>query len=84
MPRPRPLHRSVQGPVSRGPGPERTEDVSADQRSPPATPGRPLAAVGRRAGSRRIADRMRELGMHPVLPGYFGTVPDGFVARNPG
>ncbi|MFK4227269.1 alpha-N-acetylglucosaminidase TIM-barrel domain-containing protein [Streptomyces sp. NPDC019890] len=33
---------------------------------------------------RRIADRMRELGMHPVLPGYFGTVPDGFVARNPG
>ncbi|MET7615363.1 alpha-N-acetylglucosaminidase [Streptomyces sp. NPDC005408] len=33
---------------------------------------------------RRIADRMRELGMHPVLPGYFGTVPDGFTARNPG
>ncbi|MDQ0943983.1 alpha-N-acetylglucosaminidase [Streptomyces sp. V1I1] len=33
---------------------------------------------------RRICDRMRELGMHPVLPGYFGTVPDGFVARNPG
>ncbi|WP_328732638.1 alpha-N-acetylglucosaminidase [Streptomyces caniferus] len=33
---------------------------------------------------RRIADRLRELGMHPVLPGYFGTVPDGFAARNPG
>ncbi|MFI9585602.1 alpha-N-acetylglucosaminidase [Streptomyces sp. NPDC052236] len=33
---------------------------------------------------RRIADRMRELSMHPVLPGYFGTVPGGFVARNPG
>ncbi|MBT2366427.1 alpha-N-acetylglucosaminidase C-terminal domain-containing protein [Streptomyces sp. ISL-10] len=33
---------------------------------------------------RRIADRMRELGMRPVLPGYFGTVPDGFAARNPG
>ncbi|MEV0266064.1 alpha-N-acetylglucosaminidase [Streptomyces sp. NPDC050617] len=33
---------------------------------------------------RRIADRLRELGMHPVLPGYYGTVPDGFVARNPG
>ncbi|MER6997855.1 alpha-N-acetylglucosaminidase [Streptomyces sp. NPDC000410] len=33
---------------------------------------------------RRIAARMRELGMSPVLPGYFGTVPDGFAARNPG
>lgn len=33
---------------------------------------------------RRITDRMRELGMSPVLPGYFGTVPDGFAARNPG
>ncbi|NWF27644.1 alpha-N-acetylglucosaminidase [Streptomyces sp. PKU-EA00015] len=32
---------------------------------------------------RRIADRMRELGMRPVLPGYFGTVPDDFPARNP-
>ncbi len=43
------------------------------------------ALIDRRAGlGRRIADRMRELGMHPVLPGYFGTVPDGFAARNPG
>ncbi|WP_203453987.1 alpha-N-acetylglucosaminidase TIM-barrel domain-containing protein [Jiangella aurantiaca] len=33
---------------------------------------------------RRIADRLRELGMTPVLPGYFGTVPAGFAARNPG
>ncbi|MFI9026136.1 alpha-N-acetylglucosaminidase TIM-barrel domain-containing protein [Streptomyces sp. NPDC053560] len=33
---------------------------------------------------RRIADRLRSLGMHPVLPGYFGTVPDGFAKRNPG
>ncbi|MFD3421847.1 alpha-N-acetylglucosaminidase [Streptomyces decoyicus] len=33
---------------------------------------------------RRITDRLRALGMHPVLPGYFGTVPDGFAARNPG
>ncbi|MFD4948081.1 alpha-N-acetylglucosaminidase TIM-barrel domain-containing protein [Streptomyces sp. NPDC058409] len=41
--------------------------------------------IGRRAElGRRIADRMRELGMAPVFPGYFGTVPDGFVARNPG
>lgn len=33
---------------------------------------------------RRIADRLRELGMTPVLPGYFGTVPAGFATRNPG
>ncbi|MGP3924109.1 alpha-N-acetylglucosaminidase [Streptomyces sp. 8N616] len=33
---------------------------------------------------RRITGRMRELGMAPVLPGYFGTVPDGFAERNPG
>ncbi|MFJ9038167.1 alpha-N-acetylglucosaminidase [Streptomyces sp. NPDC102406] len=33
---------------------------------------------------RRIADRVRELGMRPVLPGYFGTVPPGFAERNPG
>ncbi|MVO86226.1 alpha-N-acetylglucosaminidase [Streptomyces sp. p1417] len=33
---------------------------------------------------RRIADRVRELGMTPVFPGYFGTVPDGFAGRNPG
>ncbi|ATW48152.1 alpha-N-acetylglucosaminidase [Streptomyces peucetius] len=49
--------------------------------------GGPLspALIERRAHlGRRITDRMRELGMHPVLPGYFGTVPDGFAARNPG
>ncbi|MFI8930033.1 alpha-N-acetylglucosaminidase [Streptomyces sp. NPDC053474] len=33
---------------------------------------------------RRIADRLRALGMTPVFPGYFGTVPPGFAARNPG
>lgn len=32
----------------------------------------------------RIVRRLRELGMAPVLPGYFGTVPDGFADRNPG
>ncbi|OLZ65361.1 alpha-N-acetylglucosaminidase [Streptomyces sp. IMTB 2501] len=31
--------------------------------------------------ARRIVDRVRELGMTPVLPGYFGTVPDDFAAR---
>lgn len=33
---------------------------------------------------RKIADRMRELGMTPVLPGYFGTVPTDFADRNAG
>ncbi|WP_246531058.1 alpha-N-acetylglucosaminidase [Streptomyces bathyalis] len=33
---------------------------------------------------RRIVTRLRELGMHAVLPGYFGTVPDDFSDRNPG
>ncbi|MEH0416266.1 alpha-N-acetylglucosaminidase [Streptomyces sp. B21-083] len=32
----------------------------------------------------KITARVRELGMTPVLPGYFGTVPDGFVAKNGG
>ncbi|WP_369386639.1 alpha-N-acetylglucosaminidase TIM-barrel domain-containing protein [Streptomyces sp. CG1] len=34
--------------------------------------------------ARRIVDRVRELGMTPVLPGYFGTVPDDFPARHGG
>jgi hypothetical protein len=33
---------------------------------------------------RRIADRMRSLGITPVLPGYFGTVPRDFEVKNPG
>ena len=33
---------------------------------------------------RRMTDRLRELGMTPVLPGYFGTVPTDFETRNPG
>ncbi|MFE5534608.1 alpha-N-acetylglucosaminidase [Streptomyces sp. NPDC056492] len=32
----------------------------------------------------RIAEQLRGLGMTPVLPGYFGTVPPGFAARNTG
>ncbi|GAA0610113.1 alpha-N-acetylglucosaminidase [Streptomyces crystallinus] len=49
--------------------------------------GGPLspALIERRAAlGARITARLRELGMRPVLPGYFGTVPDGFPARNPG
>lgn len=38
----------------------------------------------RAALGRRVADHLRSLGMTPVLPGYFGTVPPEFAARNPG
>ncbi|MGW1891465.1 alpha-N-acetylglucosaminidase [Streptomyces sp. NPDC002004] len=38
----------------------------------------------RAALGRRIAHRVRELGMTPVFPGYFGTVPPDFAERNPG
>ncbi|MGY0486916.1 alpha-N-acetylglucosaminidase [Streptomyces sp. WG-D5] len=33
---------------------------------------------------RRIVGRLRALGMRPVLPGYYGHVPKGFVERNGG
>jgi hypothetical protein len=32
----------------------------------------------------RIVDRVRELGMTPVLPGYYGSVPDDFPAKHGG
>ncbi|MER5766637.1 alpha-N-acetylglucosaminidase TIM-barrel domain-containing protein [Streptomyces sp. NPDC001985] len=47
-------------------------------------PVSPALLEARTELGRRIVARMRELGMRPVLPGYFGTVPDGFAARNPG
>ncbi|MPY46689.1 alpha-N-acetylglucosaminidase, partial [Streptomyces phyllanthi] len=49
--------------------------------------GGPLSPelIARRAAlGRRITDRLRELGMAPVLPGYYGHVPGEFVARNGG
>ncbi|MEU1370534.1 alpha-N-acetylglucosaminidase [Streptomyces sp. NPDC005803] len=47
-------------------------------------PVTPELVARRAAMGRRAADRLRELGMAPVLPGYFGTVPGGFADRNPG
>ncbi|MFE1952920.1 alpha-N-acetylglucosaminidase [Streptomyces sp. NPDC059524] len=44
----------------------------------------PELIADRAALGRRIADRLRELGMRPVLPGYYGHVPKGFVERNGG
>ncbi len=38
----------------------------------------------RTALARRIVGRLRELGMTPVLPGYYGTVPPDFARRNKG
>ncbi|MCZ4099403.1 alpha-N-acetylglucosaminidase [Streptomyces sp. So13.3] len=38
----------------------------------------------RAAEGRQITDQLRALGMTPVLPGYYGTVPPGFTDRNPG
>ncbi|WP_257348518.1 alpha-N-acetylglucosaminidase [Pseudalkalibacillus decolorationis] len=32
---------------------------------------------------KKIANRLRELGMTPVFPGYYGTVPLDFVKKNP-
>lgn len=47
-------------------------------------PVSPALLAARTELGRKIVDRLRQLGMRPVLPGYFGTVPDGFAARNPG
>ncbi|MEU4683021.1 alpha-N-acetylglucosaminidase [Streptomyces xinghaiensis] len=47
-------------------------------------PVSPELLARRTALGRRICDRLRELGMFPVLPGYFGTVPGGFAERNDG
>lgn len=44
----------------------------------------PQALLDRRAElGRSIADRVRELGMVPVLPGFIGTVPTDFAAHAP-
>ncbi|HVO88862.1 MAG TPA: alpha-N-acetylglucosaminidase [Casimicrobiaceae bacterium] len=48
---------------------------------PPISPS--LLAKRAQLG-RRIADRARELGITPVFPGYWGTVPVDFAVRNPG
>ncbi|MGW2572883.1 alpha-N-acetylglucosaminidase [Streptomyces sp. NPDC001537] len=41
--------------------------------------------IERRAAlAEKIVERIRDLGMTPVLPGYYGTVPDGFPARHGG
>lgn len=34
--------------------------------------------------ARKMADRLRQLGMVPVFPGFYGTVPPEFAKKNPG
>jgi alpha-N-acetylglucosaminidase len=43
----------------------------------------PHQLARRVALARKIVARLRALGMTPVFPGYFGTVPPAFAARNP-
>ncbi|WP_461010013.1 alpha-N-acetylglucosaminidase [Streptomyces capparidis] len=47
-------------------------------------PATPELLARRTELGQRIVARLRALGMEPVLPGYFGHVPDGFTDRNPG
>lgn len=44
----------------------------------------PRQYARRVALARKIVARLRELGMTPVFPGWFGTVPPGFAAKHPG
>ncbi|CRK60110.1 Alpha-N-acetylglucosaminidase [Alloactinosynnema sp. L-07] len=39
--------------------------------------------TARAAMGKKIVDHTKALGMTPVLPGFFGTVPPNFVAKNP-
>lgn len=51
----------------------------------PGTPGLSPQLVARRlALGQRIITRMRELGIQPVLPGYYGMVPPDFREKFPG
>ena len=44
-----------------------------------------LALMEKRAASaRRIMDQLRDLGITPVMPGFWGVVPDDFAKRVPG
>jgi alpha-N-acetylglucosaminidase len=46
-------------------------------------PMSPAQFARRTVLAQKIVARLRELGMTPVLPGYFGTVPPQFAARHP-
>nr|WP_253260807.1 alpha-N-acetylglucosaminidase [Rhodanobacter glycinis] len=47
-------------------------------------PVSPRQYARRVALAKKIVARLRALGMAPVFPGYFGTVPPGFAAKHPG
>lgn len=47
--------------------------------------GESKSLLERRAAlGRKVIDRMRELGITPIVPGFSGMVPPGFADRNPG
>jgi alpha-N-acetylglucosaminidase len=46
-------------------------------------PMSPAQFARRTALAQKIVARLRELGMTPVFPGYFGTVPPQFAAKHP-
>jgi alpha-N-acetylglucosaminidase len=47
-------------------------------------PVSPRQYARRVALAKKIVARLHELGMEPVFPGYFGTVPPDFAAKHPG
>jgi alpha-N-acetylglucosaminidase len=47
-------------------------------------PVSPAQFARRTALAQKIVARLRELGMTPVFPGYFGTLPPKFAAKHPG
>ncbi|MFC5580475.1 alpha-N-acetylglucosaminidase [Rhodanobacter terrae] len=60
------------------------QNMSAQNLSASGGPMSPAQFARRAALARKIVARLRELGMTPVFPGYFGTVPPQFGAKHPG
>ncbi|NUP53089.1 MAG: alpha-N-acetylglucosaminidase [Catenulispora sp.] len=58
-------------------------EAVADQDSAVSGPGADVRQAGV-ALVQRIVNRLRELGLTPVLPGYAGQVPGDFTGRHPG
>jgi len=57
------------------------QNISNENGQPPMT----KALLAERASlAKRIVNRANELGITPVIPGYFGTVTQDFADRNPG
>jgi alpha-N-acetylglucosaminidase len=68
------------------PGPEHQPWWLLQNMSGNGGPVTPQLINARATVGRKVCDQLRGLGMTPVLPGYFGTVPPDFAAtsQNPG